>query len=155
MNAMTTSRWDTGTYELLVSKDPDGREGDLMVVVFARPMDPEDTASNEDAPILAHIDVAAGEYDWELQDYHFGMRTIGEKGLLQPEMVHRIYGEKLGLRILLALYQAADRDFRGTDMDAVPWRPPSEEAFPLMRRTYLLLMELRDLLNGQEQPPSP
>jgi hypothetical protein len=144
----TTSRWDTGTYELLISKDPEGGAGDLMVVVFARPMDLEDTASDEDAPILAHIDVLAGEYQYDrmLEDYHYGVSSYGEKGLLRPEDVEAVYGPRLGLRILLALFQAAERDFHGIDMDNAPWRTQSTDAFHIMKRSHALLMELKSRL---------
>lgn len=146
-----TSRWDTGTYDLLISKDPEGLEGDLMVVVFALPMDAEDTESDEDAPILAHIDVLAGEYQHDriLKDHHYGVRSLGEKGLLRPEDVEAVYGVRLGLRILLGLYQAAERDFHGIDMDDAPWRTPSTDAFRVMKRTHALLMELKSRIYGE------
>lgn len=99
---MTTSHWDTGTYELLISKDPEGDEGDLMLGFWSlpHPMDAEDTASDEDAPILAYIDVPAGEhqYDRKLDDYHYGLRSFGENGLLQPEDVEPVFGARLGCR---------------------------------------------------------
>lgn len=147
MEAMAKSVWDTGTYELLISKDPEGEPGDLMVVVFARPMDREaDPASDEDAPILAHVDVFRSEYDRDLDEFHYGLRSVGEKGLLRPEDVPAVFGDKLGLRVLIALWQATDRDFRGMDMDHVPWRTPSNGAFPLMRRTYTVMMAVKERL---------
>jgi len=146
MNAMTKSAWDTGTYELLVSNDPAGQKGDLMVVVFARPADPDDDVANEDAPVLAHIDVMNEEYDWNIQDYHLGLRSIGERGMLTPENVPGIYGDRLGLRILLALYQGAERDFNGTDMDDIPWRTPSSEAFVIMERTHAVMEVVKERL---------
>jgi hypothetical protein len=145
MNAMT-SAWDTGTYDLLVMKDPQGKDGDLMLVVFARPLDPEDEAATADAPILAEVDVPNEDYDWTVQDYHLGMRTVGERGLLTPENIPGIYGDMLGLQVLLALYEGAERDSRGIDMDDMPWRPPASEAIPIMSRTYNMMLAIKDKL---------
>jgi hypothetical protein len=143
------SAWDTGTYELLLERDPEGGTGDLMVVVFARPLDPEeDIAADEDAPILALIEVSRLEYEEELQDWQLGLRTIGEQGLLRPESVESIFGPRLGVRILLALEEACDRDFRGVDLDGAPWRMPSAGAFPLLQRTHEVAQELGRRLFG-------
>jgi hypothetical protein len=144
----TKSCWDTGTYELLLDRDPEGGTGDLMVVVFARPLNEEDTAADEDAPILALTEVSRLEYEEELQDWQLGLRTIGENGLLRPENVESIFGPRLGVRILLALEEAADRDFQGVDLDGAPWRTPSAGAFPLLQRTHALAQELGRRLFG-------
>ncbi|HJV97482.1 MAG TPA: hypothetical protein VJ617_00065 [Arthrobacter sp.] len=145
MEHMTTSRWDIGTYDLLISKDTDGKPGDLMVVVFAHPVDIDDTEADHDAPILAHVDVLRREYDQEVPAHLFGVASIGLRGLIQPEDIEKLFGLQLGLRVMLALWQGIDRDFRGVDMDHRPWRTPNEEAvFPLMQRVHALLMDLRN-----------
>lgn len=141
---MRTSIWETGTYDLLLQQDPDGRPGDLVVAVFAMPSDPDDDAADEDAPILADTDVPAESYDGPLEPHHLAVRSIGEKGLIRPEDVEKIFGGRLAVHILLALYEAAENDFYGRDIDGTPWRPPSEEgAFPLMKRVHPLLMDLK------------
>lgn len=139
-----TSAWMTGTYDLLVAPDREGKDGDLLVSVFAKPADEADTVANEDAPVLGQIEIARSEYDVPLQDYQYTFTSIGERGLIQPEQLEKLYGPKLAMRMLVALYQAAERDFYGTDMEFRPWREPQEEgAFPLMQRTHTLLMDLR------------
>lgn len=139
-----TSAWMTGTYDLLVAPDRQGRTGDLLVTVFAKPADEEDTVANEDAPVLGQVEIAREEYDQPLQDYQYVLTSIGERGLIQPEQLEKLYGPKLAVRILLALYQAAERDFYGTDMEFRPWREPQElTAFPIMQRTHTLLMDLK------------
>lgn len=143
-----TSVWQTGTYDLLISKDPEAGPGALMVVVFAAATDIDDVAADEDAPVLAHIDVTRGEYDFDLSDHHYGMHTIGERGLLQPEKIEVLFGPRLGVQILLALYNAADHDLRGIDSEDRPWREPSDGAFPLMQRLHPLLMDLKGRLFG-------
>lgn len=143
-----TSAWQTGTYDLLVHPDPEGGPGDLMVVVFAAPTDIDDVDADEDAPILASRDVIRGEYDQELGEHQLGTFSIGEKGLLQPEDVEKVYGPRLAARILLSLYEAADNDFRGIDVEGHPWRLPESGAFPLMARVHPLLMDLRRRLFG-------
>jgi len=140
------SIWLTGTYDVLVSPDPKGGIGDLMIAVFAAPADPNDEEANEDAPILAQRDVARGEYDDDLQPDDYGAFPYGEQGL-RPEDIAPIYGPRLALRILLTLYEAADNDFNGIDVEGHPWRPPSEEgAFPMMTRVHGLLMAMRNYL---------
>jgi hypothetical protein len=143
-----TSVWQTGTYDMLISKDPEGGPGDLMVVVFAAATDIDDKDADDDAPILAHLDVTRAEYDFDLSDHHFGMHTIGDRGLLQPESIEKLFGPRLGVQILLALYNAADHDFNGVDNEDRPWRTPSEGAFPLMARLHPLLMDLRQRIFG-------
>lgn len=143
MTTMTESIWETGTYDLLIQQDPEGRPGDLVVCVFAMPSDPDDDAADEDAPILADYDVPLESYKGPLDPYLLAVRSIGEKGLIRPEDVEKVFGERLAVHILLALYEAAENDFYGRDIDGQPWREPQEEgAFPLMKRVHPLLMDL-------------
>lgn len=142
MGTMTSS-WLTGTYDLLIHPDPEGGEGSLMVVVFAAPTDLDDQDSDDDAPILAHLDVSRDEYDRDLAPYLLDIRSFGERGLIQPEDVEKVYGPKLGLLILLALFQAVENDVRGTNMDGQPFRPASLAPLVLRDRIQPLIMDLR------------
>jgi hypothetical protein len=139
----TESIWDTGTYDLLVNQDPDGAPGDLVVVVFAHPADPDDREADDDAPILADVEVLRGEYDAELPEHLKAIGSCGENGLIRPEDIEKLYGPRLGVRIMLALFTAAENDFNGMDIDGQPWRGPSAGAFPMMQRTHTLLMDLK------------
>ena len=143
MTTMTGSIWETGTYDLLLQQDPEGSPGDLVVAVFALPSDPDDDAADEDAPILADTDVPREMYDGPLDPYQLAVRSIGDKGLIRPEDVEKIFGARLAVHILLALYEAAENDFNGRDVDGQPWREPSAGAFPLMQRVHPLLMDLK------------
>jgi hypothetical protein len=107
-----------------------------------------DEASDQDAPILAQLDVTYGEVNvsdgpkpWPLNSF----RDVGEHGLA-PEDFEEEFGPRMALRALLVLFQAADRDFRGVDMDARPWRSPSMAAFPIMQRTSDLMVILKTRL---------
>lgn len=156
---MTKSIWMTGTYEMLVQDFKD--EAEMTITVFARPVDLADEASDRDAPILAQLDVSYAEVGlddgarppWQTAEAYRDLgkdglaafRTVGEHGLA-PEDIEAEFGPHMGLRILLCLFQAADRDFRGVDMDAVPWRMPSMQAFPIMQRISDLMMILRTRL---------
>lgn len=139
-----TSIWQTGTYDLLIQQDPEGQPGDLVVSVFACPTDLDDDAADQDAPILSDTTVPAGMYDGPLEPYQYAVRSIGERGLIRAEDVEKLYGARLAVHILLALYEAAENDFYGRDVDHLPWRTPSEEgAFPLMQKVHPLLMDLK------------
>jgi hypothetical protein len=62
--------------------------------------------------------------------------------------VEEQYGPELGLRILLALYQAAMHDYNGTDMEDRPWRQPSAAVGPFMERVLDLIVLLTTKLAG-------
>src|SRR5689334_4903323 len=123
--SIMTSAWQTGTYDLLIYQDPEAEPGALMVVVFAAPTDLDDKDADNDAPILAHVDVPRAEYDHELAEFLKDLHSCGDKGLIRPEDVEKVYGTVLGERIMTAMCQAALCDWSGTDMDARPWREPS------------------------------
>jgi len=147
MNAMT-SAWQTGTYELLVYPDPEALPRGLMVVVFAAPTDLDDGDADNDAPILAHIDVAGDEYDHDLAPYLLDIRSFGDRGLIRPEDVEAVYGTKLGLKVLLALFQAVENDVRGVDMDGHPFRPASLEPLLLRDRIQPMIMDMIRRISG-------
>jgi hypothetical protein len=139
------SCWHTGTYELLLQQDPEGRPGDLMLAIFARPVDTADRAADEDAPILAELDVRAEDVDAGAE-FPRGLRLVGEQGL-GPEGFEAEYGPRLAEQMLLALFHAAEQDFAGVDADGIPWRTPSTDAFALMVRASAVLLDLRRRLN--------
>jgi hypothetical protein len=137
-----TSAWQTGTYELLIHPDPEAEPGALMVVVFAAPTDLDDEDADDDSPILAHRDVSRSEYDGDLEPYLLDVRSFGDRGLIRPEDVEKIYGPKLGEQILLALFQAVENDVRGVDMDGQPFRPASLEPLVMRDRIQPLIVDL-------------
>jgi hypothetical protein len=143
MHAMTASRWLTGTYELLIEVGETILDGDIGITIFAVPTDRHDRASDQDAPVLAQREVWAGEVGYPDGNVPWtgSLRHIGEQGLA-PENIEAEFGGPLALRILLALFQAAERDFNGTDMQGRPWREPSAGAFPVMERAHDLMVML-------------
>jgi hypothetical protein len=144
-----TSAWQTGTYDLLIHPDPEAEPGALMVVVFAASTDLDDEDADDDAPILAHIDVGREEYDGDLAPYLLDIRSFGDRGLIRPEDVEKAYGGKLGLKILLALFQAVENDSRGVDMDGQPFRPANiNEPLVLRDRIQPLIMDLHRRMEG-------
>lgn len=143
-----TSAWQTGTYDLLVYQDPDAEPGALMLVVFAAPTDPNDKAADEDAPILAHIDVPRADYDHELAEFMMDLHSCGDNGLIRPEDVEKIYGTVLGERVLTAMYDAAGCDATGLDMDDRPFRAPSPAGLDMVQRILPLLTDMRGRLSG-------
>lgn len=143
-----TSAWQTGTYDLLVYPDAEGRPGDLMVVVFAAATDLDDQDADDDAPILAHVDVAREEYDEDPAPYLLDIRSFGERGLIRPEDVEKVYGPKLGRKILLALFQAVENDVRGTDLDGQPFRPANLGPLVLRDRIQPLIVDLGRRIEG-------
>lgn len=143
-----TSAWQTGTYDLLVYQDPEAEPGALMVVVFAAPTDIDDKAADDDAPILAHIDVPRADYDHELAEFLKDIHSCGANGLIRPEDVENVYGTVLGERVLTAMYEAAACDACGTDMDSRPWREPSPAGDELVDRIAPLLEDMRQRLDG-------
>lgn len=135
MHAMIESRWATGTYEMLLETASVWIEGDVGITIFATPLT-LDEADEQDAPILAQIDVSALALDMSAEDVaalKTGLREIGEHGL-KPEAIEAEFGPKLALQILMALYQAADKDMQGTDMEGRPWRQASAAAGPFRER---------------------
>ena len=138
-----TSAWQTGTYDLLVYQDPDAEPGALMVVVFAAPTDIDDSVADDDAPILAHVDVPRADYDHELAEFLKDLHSCGANGLIRPEDVEKIYGTILGERILTAMFDAAAHDAAGLDMDLHPFRAPSPAGDELVGRIRPILMEMR------------
>ena len=143
-----TSAWQTGTYDLLVYPDAEGRPGDLMVVVFAAATDLDDKDADDDAPILAHVDVAREEYDEDLAPYLLDIRSFGERGLIRPEDAEKVYGAKLGRKVLLALFQAVENDVRGTDLDGQPFRAANLGPLALRDRIQPLIVDLGRRIEG-------
>jgi hypothetical protein len=143
-----TSAWQTGTYDLLVYPDPEGGAGDLMVVVFAAATDIDDQDADDDAPILASIDVSRAEYDDEMAEYMLDIRSCGDRGLIRPEDVENVFGTKLGERVLTAMYQAAACDACGVDADNHPFRAPSPAGDAMVDRIAPLLDDMRGRLSG-------
>jgi hypothetical protein len=146
-----TSAWLTGTYDLLMYPDPEGGKGDLMVVVFAAPTDLDDQDADDDAPILAHIDVARAEYDEELAEFMLDIHSCGENGLIRVEDVENVYGTILGERVMTALYDAAACDATGMDMDGVPFRQASDAGLDMIQRILPLLTDMRQRI-GRTSP---
>jgi hypothetical protein len=124
-------------------------DADIGITIFATPLT-LDVGDDEDAPILAQVDVQGWEIGVDpenLPAWKLGLIEIGEHGL-KPEQVEEQYGPELGLRILLALYQAAMHDFHGTDMEDRPWRPASAAVEPFMERVLDLIVLLTTRLAG-------
>lgn len=131
-----TSRWAIGTYELVLdfSRSDDD---DVIATVFAMPVDNTPEA-DEDAPILAQSGFIYPELGTRKGAFAAGnntILTIGEDGIT-PEEMEQMFGPKTAVRILLLLFKAAEADFNGVDIDGVPWREPSTEAFKIMERTH-------------------
>jgi hypothetical protein len=148
MGTMIESRWATGTYEMLLQRLKDDDEADVMITVFAIPLT-LDPADDEDAPVLAQVEAKLWElglHEEDTPDWPLPLREIGEHGL-KPEQVEAEYGPGLGLRILLALYQAVQADMQGTDMEGRPWRQPSAAAGPFQERVLDLLLVLNTRLD--------
>lgn len=149
MHAMIESRWATGTYEMLVEVGEKVLDADIGITVFATPLT-LDAADDDDCPMLAQVDAQAWELGLDpdnLPAFKTGLIEIGEHGL-KPEDVEEQYGAQLGLRILLALYQAAQHDYWGTDMEDRPWRQPSATAVEIMERTLDLIVLLTTRLSN-------
>ena len=143
-----TSAWQTGTYDLLIYQDPEAEPGALMVVIFAAPTDLDDKDADDDAPILAHIDVPRADYDEELAAFMLDLHSCGDAGLIRPEDVEKVYGTILGERVLTAMYQAAACDYTGMDMDSQPFRAPSPAGGLMMDRIIPMLNDMRHRIEG-------
>lgn len=141
-----TSAWQTGTYDLLVYPDPEAEQGALMVVVFAAPTDIDDKDADDDAPILASIDVSRAEYDGELSEYMLDVRSCGDRGLIRPEDVEKVFGTRLGERVMTAMYEAAACDATGCDTENHPFRAPSPAGDAMVDRIAPLLEDMRERL---------
>ncbi|MGZ4659660.1 MAG: hypothetical protein ACXVYB_00105 [Arthrobacter sp.] len=149
MHAMIESRWATGTYEMLVETGDAVIDADIGITIFATPLT-LDRDADEDAPILAQVDAQGWEVGLDpenLPAFRKGLIEIGEHGL-KPEQVEAEYGPELGLRVLLALYQAAQHDYWGTDLEDRPWRQPSAAAVEIMERTLDLIVVLTTRLSS-------
>lgn len=146
-----TSAWQTGTYDLLIWQDPEAEPGALMVVVFAAPTDIDDKDADDDAPILAHVDVARAEYDAELAEFMFDVHSCGDRGLIRPEDVESVYGTVLGERVMTALWEAAACDATGMDIEQHPWRAPSPAGDAMVDRIAPLLEDMRSRM-GMTSP---
>jgi hypothetical protein len=132
-----TSRWATGTYELVLDFSGTDPDNDIIATVFAMPADNTPEA-DEDAPILAQtgfIIPELGTLKGVLAEGKNCIVPIGENGLA-PEDMEATFGPKAAVRILLLLFRAAEADFNGVDMDKIPWRTPSVEAFDIMERAH-------------------
>ena len=131
-----TSRWLTGTYEMLLQED-DNDQDILIYTVFAKASDPEDQDADDDAPILYQEDLRWSEVLADLPAAFElgGLRLVGEAGIT-PEEMEAVYGPSLAVRLMLGLFRAAERDFRGVDVDLIPWRLGSTGAFAIMERTH-------------------
>lgn len=149
--SIMTSAWQTGTYDLLIHQDPEAEPGALMVVVFAAATDIDDNDADDDAPILAHIDVARAEYDDELAEFMLDIRSCGDRGLIRPEDVETVYGTLLGERVMTAMFDAAAHDAIGLDLDLHPFRAPSPAGDALANRIRPLLMDMRERI-GRTSP---
>lgn len=146
--SLMTSAWQTGTYDLLIYPDAEGGPGDLMVVVFAAPTDIDDKDADDDAPILAHIDVAKADYDDELAEFMMDVRSCGDRGLIRPEDVEKVFGTVLGERVMTALWEAAACDATGVDIEQHPWRAPSPAGDAMVDRIAPLLEDMRGRIDG-------
>ena len=112
-------------------------DADMVATVFAMPADNTPEA-DEDAPILAQAGFIYPDLGTRRGAFAEGVNAIlpiGENGLL-PEEMEREFGPQTAVRILLLLFQAAEVDFNGTDIDGAPWREPSTEAFRIMERAH-------------------
>jgi len=148
-NMKTRSPYKAGTYNLYIEQDHAGDPGDLTITVWAIPKgwaDPQDIAT---APMLARLQVCREEYGRAVPESLMGSRHVGGGAMLQPEDVEQVFGGRLGARILLALYEAAERDFWGRDMYNHVVRDQREKAFPFMERAHDTLAILMAKVYGQ------
>lgn len=126
-----TSKWATGTYELLMQETGD----DLLITVFALATDPN--TDDWDTPVLAQeeIDRVPGAPVMK----HF---QIGEDGIRPEDLELNLGSPRLALRVLMTLHEAALQDSRGLDYMDAPFRAPSPAALAIAERfndTALLL----------------
>lgn len=123
--------------------------GELSIHILAKAVSLDNPADDQDAPFLAEMNLTVAELGITdgMPAFPLGLRDVGEQGLA-PEDVEAVFGPRMGVRVLLTMYQAAERDFRGVDMDARPWRAPSDAAFAIMERTFDVMMLLKERLYG-------
>ena len=141
-----TSQWATGTYELVLDFSGSDKD-DIIATVFAMPAT-DSLDADEDAPVLAQagfIIPELGTLKGAFADGKNVIIPIGEKGLA-PEDMEREYGPQTAVRLLLLLFRAAEADFNGVDVDKIPWRTPSTEAFAIMERTHDVMAILKTRL---------
>lgn len=117
-----TSRWETGTYDLLVQLD---KEETLVVTMFARAVDLDDEDADEDAPVLAQEEFPRAALGGAAVPDRLVL--IGEKGIL-PEDLEFNFGGRLALSVAIVLSEAALQDSRGLDAADAPWRTPQPSA---------------------------
>lgn len=136
MTALVNSRWLTGTYEMMLQDDEEDQSL-LVFTIWAKAADPEDINADEDAPILYSADIPWSEVINDLPAaFELGkLRLIGEAGI-KPEEMEAKYGPALAVRMMMGLFRAAERDFRGVDQDLIPWRMGSSGAFAIMERAH-------------------
>lgn len=131
----TKSPWKTGTYQMIVQERAEGDPGDLLITVWGVP---KTSAKAHGVPslILAKVEVIWEEYNQLPPARLMGAHYVGKGTGLQPEDIEELYGARLAARILLALFQAAERDFWGRDMYNNKVRDERKKAFPFMERTH-------------------
>lgn len=142
-----TSRWATGTYELVLDFSGSDNDSDIIATVFAMPVD-NTLEADEDAPILAQdgfIIPELGTLKGAFAEGKNVILTVGENGLA-PEDLEREFGPQTAIRLLLLLFRAAEADFNGVDVDKIPWREPSNAAFSIMERTHDVMTILKTRL---------
>ena len=142
----TASKWGTGTYEMLLETDVNGVE--VSITVFAKPLNPDNEVESDIVPVLAQLDLTNAELgipEGGVPAWQPGLYDVGEIGVT-PENAEREFGPQMGLRVLLALTQAAERDLRGVDMDAQPWRGESWGAYAIMERAHDVMLMLKTRL---------
>jgi hypothetical protein len=144
----TKSPYKASTFNLFIEQDAGGDPGDLVITVWAVPKkwaDPSDIAT---APMLARMEVCREEYGRELPQLMLGSRMVGDTTVLRPEDIEAAYGGRLATRILLSLYEAAERQFWGRDMYNNVVRDERKAAYPFMERTHDTLAILMAKIYG-------
>jgi hypothetical protein len=144
----TRSAYKAGTYELMIKQDSEGDPGDLRITVWGVR---EDWAAEQGMPhsILGSIEICREEYGRPVPEELMGSRLIGDTTELRPEDLEEIYGGRLATRILLALFQATERNFWGKDMYDNVVGPERDEVFPFLERTHDTLALLMAKIYGQ------
>lgn len=143
----TKSPYKAGMYELMITQRSEGDPGDLLVTVWGVP---KGWAKDQGVPalILGKIEIDREEYGPVPEDL-IGSHPIGDTTALRPEDLEQIYGGQLAARILLALFQAAERNFWGKDMFDNVIGPERDSVFPFLERTHDTLAILMAKIYGQ------
>lgn len=143
----TTNPYKPGTYELIVQESSQGDPGDLLITVWGvRKGWAEEQGMP--IPILGKIEVCREEYGRPVPAELLGSRLIGDTTVLAPEDLEAAYGGRLAARILLALFQAAERDFWGKDIYDNQISEGMPGAFAFMERTHDTLAILMAKIYG-------